>query len=310
MKQRKGKLKLELGIKSDPIEYRYSFEWLFSLMQRMGIRHLQLGSFFELYHLDDGYFLDLRELAATYEVRISSVFTAHRELGGFFAGDPRMEQVARRSYERLIRVASLLGARYVGSNPGAVYRDRMDEKAQGISRYISHLEELSALARSLGIEALTIEPMSCLAEPPTTPGEIRSMMTDLSSYHTAHPDSTVPFYLCGDISHGYADSAKSIIYSNFELFEYAIPWMCEFHIKNTNAIFGSTFGFTSSERNRGVVDIGELMGIVKAYADVWPVDEVVGYLEIGGPKLGRDYSDHLLGGLIAESIAHLQEAMR
>jgi sugar phosphate isomerase/epimerase len=310
MKGRKEKFAVELGIKSDPIEYRYSFEWLFALMRDLGVRHLQLGSFFELYHLEDGYFLDLREKAESFGVAITSVFTAHRELGGFFAGDPRLVKVARANYERLIRVASLLGAKHVGSNPGAVYRDRMEAKAEGIRTYIGHLEELSGLAQSLGLEALTIEPMSATAEPPTTPGEILSMMTELSGFHARNPGSSVPFYLCGDISHGFADRDRKVIHGNLELFRSAIPWMGEFHIKNTDAVFGSTFGFSAEERERGIVDVPKLVEIVRSSADLWPVDTVVGYLEIGGPKLGRDYSDYRLGSQLADSIRFIQEAMK
>ena len=38
-----------------------------------------------------------------------------------------------------------------------------------------------------------------------------------------------------------------------------------------------------------------------------PVHEVVGYLEIGGPKLGRDYSDQGLVQQLRESLAYLKE---
>ena len=163
---RSGDLVLELGVKSDPVEYRYSYDWLFSLMERVGVHRLQLGTFFELYQLEDSWFLDLRSRAADHGVEIASVFTAHRELGGFFTLDPRMAKVARRNYARLVEVASLLGARKVGSNPGAVFRDRMDDKAAGLRSYMDSMRELMVLARRLGLEALTVEPMSCMAEPP------------------------------------------------------------------------------------------------------------------------------------------------
>ncbi len=301
---------IELGIKSDPIEYRYSFRWLFSLMQGLGVGNLQLGSFFEIYHLEDGWFLDLRELAASFGVRIRSVFTAHRELGGFFTGDSQMEKVARSSYERLIKVASLLGADFVGSNPGAVYRDRMADKARGLECYIGHMKELSSLAKTLGLKALTIEPMSCSAEPPSTPAEIRALMTELSDFHVSQASSTVPYYLCGDISHGFADREQRTLHGNYELFEVCIPWMCEFHIKNTDASFGSTFGFSALDRSRGIVEIPRLLGLARAQADKWPLPAVVGYLEIGGPKLGRDWSDFRLERQLSESIVHIQEALQ
>jgi hypothetical protein len=46
-----GGMKIELGIKSDPVEYRYSYEWLFRIMEQENVTHLQLGTFFELYQL-------------------------------------------------------------------------------------------------------------------------------------------------------------------------------------------------------------------------------------------------------------------
>jgi hypothetical protein len=47
--------------------------------------------------------------------------------------------------------------------------------------------------------------------------------------------------------------------------------------------------------------------IARRRAAYWPVREVVGYLEIGGPKLGRDYSDYKLERQLEESIAHIME---
>jgi len=302
-------MKLELGIKSDPIEYRYSFDWLFSLMKEQGVHFLQLGSFFELYSVEAEYLTDLRRRADSFGIRIKSVFTAHRELGGFFTGNPHLERAARKNWERLIEVAALVGADYVGSNPGAAYRDRLADKERGLACYVRHMQELSTLAKEKGIKALTIEPMSCLAEPPSTPEEIRSLMTLLAGYHRANPATTVPYYLCGDISHGVADQERNILHDNIELFEIGLPWMCEFHFKNTDAIFNATFGFGPEERRRGIVDAEEVTAIAHRHATEWPVEEVVGYLEIGGPKHGRDYSDHLLGQQLSESIEHIKAVL-
>jgi ribulose-phosphate 3-epimerase len=300
----------ELGVKSDPIEYRYSFEWLFALMRDCKVLNLQLGSFFELYSLEDSYFLDLRSAAASYGIVIRSVFTSHRELGGFFAGDRRLERVARRNYERLIEVAALVGASYVGSNPGSVFRDRMAAKEEGIQCYLRHMKELMAYAKTLDLEGLSIEPMSCSAEPPSFPTEIKRMVQELSAHHEHESETTVPVYLCSDISHGFADQGGKIIYSNVDLFEANIRHSCEFHIKNTDTVYGSTFGFTSEDIGRGIVDLDVLMEIVHRHWTEWPVPLLVGYLEIGGPKLGRDYSDLQLEGQLVESIASIRSAMK
>ncbi len=299
-------MNLKLGIKSDPVEYRYTYDWLFDLLEELDVRYMQLGSFFELYSLEDGYFLNLREKAEQRSIRIKSCFTTHRELGGFFSGDPYLEKVARKNYEKYIHVASVLGADYMGSNPGFVYRDEMHRKQKGIDCYLKHMKELMVLAKEKGLKGLTMEPMSCHAEPPSLPAEIDYMLGELARYHEAHQDSTVPTFLCGDISHGVADENGKVLYDNFYLFEYGIPYMAEFHFKNTDAMFNSTFGFSPQETAKGIVDVKRLVDTVKKNTASWPVEEVVGYFETSGPKLGRDYTDRELRKVLVDSLTSLK----
>lgn len=301
-------MSIQLGLKTDAIETRYSFPWLFDLLAEEGIQNVQLGSFYELYVLEDSYFSDLRHEAESRGLRIKSVFTAHRELGGFFVGDPRMERAARKGFERLIEVAALVGADYVGSNPGAVYRDKAGLKDAGTATYLRHLKELSRRAKHLGLKALTMEPMSCLAEPPTTPEEMRHYIGEMQADHDAHPADTVPAYLCGDISHGLCDDKKNVIYSNINLFLAGLPMMAEFHFKNTDEIFSSTFGFNEEEQKRGIVNLVELRKLCDRHAAEWPVHDVVGYLEISGPKTGRDYTDPHLGKELRASLRAVKSA--
>lgn len=300
-------MRMSLGLKSDPIEYRYSYEWLFALMRELDVRYLQLGSSFEVHLVEDSFLTDLRSLAERYGVRIRSCFTAHRELGGFFTGDRRLEAVARRAYERWIEVGGLLGADYVGSNPGAVYRDRIDEKPRASARFLDHLTELMHAGAAAGIAGLTIEPMSSSAEPPTLPAEIEAYADATREYHAAHSNETVPVYFCGDISHAYVDATGVVVHDHWELFELEIPRMAEFHFKNTDPLYNSTFGFGPGDRERGIVDLHELREIVDRRSEDFPVDEVTGYLELGGPKLGRDYSDPLLRDQLVESIEAIRE---
>ncbi len=298
-----------LGVKSDPIEYRFSFSWLFSLMDRLDVRFVQIGSFMELYTVEDGYLYKLRELAERYNIRIKSCFSAHRELGGFFTGNRFLESAAKKNYERFIHVASVLGADYTGASPGAVYRDRPEYKQYGIECYFSHMKELMVLAKEKGLKALTMEPMSCSAEPPTTPEEITSMMRHLNDYHQLHPGTTVPVGLCGDVSHGYADRNCRVVHSNIELFSIEIPWLYEFHLKNTDSCFDSTFGFSRGECEKGIIDLNLIRSFLEEPNNPWPVEELVGYLEIGGPKLGRDYSDYQLEEMLESSLTTLTEEL-
>jgi ribulose-phosphate 3-epimerase len=300
-----GDMKLQLGIKSDPIEYRYSYEWLFRLMEREQISHLQLGTFFEIYQLPDEWFTDLRRKATDHGVSITSVFTAHRELGGFFRDDgPGFEAVARKNFERLIDTAALLGASSVGSNPGAVLRDRMGTKFQGSETYLKNFRDLQRRAGDLGIEWLTMEPMSCLAEPPTLPDEMKAYMDAV----LPPSNGIARAGYCMDISHGYANADKQIVFDPMALLRAALPYTNELHLKNTDALFNSTFGFGPAERAKGIIDVAAFRELMLAEAKIIPVNNLIGYLEIGGPKLGRDYSDGDLERNLRESLAHLKES--
>lgn len=105
------------------------------------------------------------------------------------------------------------------------------------------MRELQHMAKEHGLKALCIEPMSCMAEPPTTPDEMKYYIGTLHQYHQAHAHNTVPVWLCGDISHGLCDADTKEVYSNIDLFVAGMPMMAEFHFKNTDAIYNSTFGF-------------------------------------------------------------------
>jgi hypothetical protein len=309
-----------LGFKTDPVEYRYSYLWLWELLERLGVRFAQLGSSFEMYQLPDSYFLRLRREAEDHGVTIHSTFTAHRELGGLLLNDREMREVARTNYRRWIEIASLVGASSAGSNPGAVMRDQISHKRAAEDQYLEAMIPLAGYAAELGLECLTLESMSALAEPPTTKAEISRFMQTLNSRSgtPAGPGEAdrkvdtstsgrVPIYICADIAHGYASESGMVIESNEELFAHAVPWMWEFHIKNTDAIYNSTFGFSAQERERGIVDLAEFAGLVSSNAGRFPREAMVGYLELPGPKLGRDYSDHLLERQIKDSVNAIRE---
>jgi ribulose-phosphate 3-epimerase len=297
-----------LGLKTDPIMYRYSYDWLFKLLAVENVRHVQLGTFFELYDLPDAWFRDLRTRAEDYGISITSVFTAHRELGGFFREDgPGWTEVAHRNMHRLIDVAAMLGARSAGANPGAVLRDQMSSKPAGVQRYMEHFKQLMHHAGDRGLQWLTIEPMSCIAEPPTLPDEIIAMAQELHTYHLAHPGTARPGY-CIDIAHGYADSDRKVVHDHFALMQVGLPYTSEVHLKNTDALYNATFGFSEADRQRGIVDVSAVRAFYARHSSDLPVHELIGYLEIGGPKLGRDYSDGHLGPVLRASLKHLREA--
>ncbi len=298
-------MKLRVGVKSDPIENRYTYDWLFGIMADHGIRYLQLGSFFAMYELDDEWFLSLARRAEKKGIQITSLFTSHRELGGYMAADPSMAAVTRRSWERLIRLASLTGASSAGSSAGPVPRDRAETREAGIRGWLGLMRDLTRSARAQGLAALTVEPMSSIFEFPSTAEEIRRLDRESDAWRATDPEGAVPLFYCGDISHGVADASGCVTADNWEMFEREIPHMWEFHFKNTDAIFNATFGFSPAERERGIVDLRKLKDLIARNADRFPGQDLVGYLEHPGPKVGRDYTDNRLHAMLTESLEAL-----
>ena len=244
-------LTLYLGVKTDPVEYRYSYEWLFRLMAEEGVAHAQIGSFFEMYWLPDEFFHDLRQQAQRFGVRISSVFTTHRELGGLFRPEPGFHEVAVRSLRRMIEIGALLGADSVGGSAGAVLRDRMADKAPGTRRFLDAMKSLLPYAYRLGIPAVTVEPMSCLAEPPTTPDEIVAWAEDVNTYRRRNPDRTAGFGYCVDIAHGYHRWGRPSGFDNLRFSGATLPYLHYIHLKNTDAHFDAPLGSPQASGSAG-----------------------------------------------------------
>ena len=63
-------MEFHIGIKSDPIQNRYSYEWLFGLMRELDINYLQLGGFHEMPLIDDGFYRNLRKQAEHHNIKI------------------------------------------------------------------------------------------------------------------------------------------------------------------------------------------------------------------------------------------------
>jgi sugar phosphate isomerase/epimerase len=298
-------MKVHVGVKSDPIESRYSYEWLFDLMRGLGLHRMQLGTTYNVFTAADDYFRELRRSAEKREIAISSVFSARRDLSGFASGNPLLEEASVKGWKRLIEVGALCGAEVSGSNGFFLLRDQTHMRETGVATFLKYIKLLLPCAKKAGLKALTVEPMSSLYEYPSTPEELETLFKALAPFLAEHQATTVPLLLCSDISHGVADAERKVVYDNWSLFEHQVPWMWEFHFKNTDVAFDSTFGFSPAERARGIVDLHRLNALIQRNADRFPVKEIVGYLEINGPKTGRDYADLKLESALVQSLEAL-----
>jgi len=90
------------------------------------------------------------------------------------------------------------------------------------------------------------------------------------------------------------------------LFEASLPWLYEIHLKNTDHRYHSTFGFEPANLEKGIIDVREFRRVLLERANEVPVDTMVGYLEIGGPKHGRDFTDGELEGQLRQSLQYLK----
>ncbi len=116
-------------------------------------------------------------------------------------------------------------------------RDQMATKPTGIRTYVESMKRLMRYACQYGLSTLTIEPMSCLAEPPALPSEIVDLAEELLGYHDEFPNETAKVGYCSDISHGYADENREVKHSNLALLDAALPYVTELHLKNTDQFF-------------------------------------------------------------------------
>jgi len=294
-----------LGLKTDPIETRYSYPWLFRLLAEEGVRHVQLGTFFELYQLPDSFFLQLRGQAAEHGIAISSVFTAHRELGGWFRFEPGFLNVSRKNLRRLIEVGGLVGAESVGFNAGAVLRDRPQDLKPGHTAFQREFTDALRFARDRGVGTLTLEPMSTWAEPPTLPEEIKAMGQTFAAVHAADPYGTARFGYCLDVAHGYLNPAGVVVHDHWALMEATLPWLHELHLKNTDARYHSTFGFGPGTEN-GIIDLAAVHHFVSGKLADLGIPGPIAYLEVGGPKVGRDNTDSQLEAELRASLRAIQ----
>jgi ribulose-phosphate 3-epimerase len=112
--------------------------------------------------------------------------------------------------------------------------------------------------------------------------------------------------LCFDIAHGYADRDERVVWDGMSLLEASLPYVEELHLKNTDSIFERTFGFSEIEREEGVIDVEVFLDYLLAHHRELPVDRLVGYLELEGPKRGRDYSDRRLEESLRVSLRYLK----
>ena len=223
----------------------------------------------------------------------------------FFRDEPGLNEVAYRNFARLIEVGGLLGASCVGCNPGAVLRDQMETKEAGVQRYLDAMKQLLHHAWRHGVDTVTMEPMSCIAEPPTLPEEIRHFADTLDTYHRNNPE-TAAVGICFDTSHGYADEEGISRHKPAQLLEASLPWLAELHLKNTDDMYCSTFGFSDMDLVRGIIDLASVRDMLRRNAEKLPQTHLIAYLEIGGPKLGRDYSDRMLEQELEASINYLK----
>ena len=298
---------VHVGVKSDPIENRYSFDWLFGLMAEQHVGWLQLGSSFPFFHAEAEWFRDLSRRAERRGIRIESTYSSYREMTGFFAADPHLEAASRFAWERLIQVAVVGGRLFRGIElrlgaPRPPRREGARPRAvlpppEGALAHREGRRPLGAVHRAhvVALRA-AIDPRG---DGPGDPGNGRV------------PRGRSPPARCPSSSAPTSPTASRTATGGW----WSTTGACSRRASRTRAsstsrtpTTGSTGPSGSPRRSarRGIVDLERFRALIDANADRFPVQELVGYLELPGPKTGRDYTDNLLGSALGESLAALK----
>ena len=280
---------LELGVRIDPTEDLYSYEWILQLMQEEEIRCAQLASFFGLYQLTDASVLELKARAEHFGVSFTSISAVHRELCGLFRPEKEYQRIATGIFERLVDIGALLEANSVGINVPMVPRhgDTRQEQQDGFRVRLGRLKDLVHRAQERGIDTLTVEH--------TTLDQRIAEELDADGTCTQIEAATIR----------YSFDTRSM--ATDRMLTHVVPQLHELHLRNTDLNLLGTFGFSERDRTVGIVDIPKLRQLLVSQPGGPHQRWITGYAEVAGPKPGGSHLDKTIQRANRESLRYLRE---
>jgi sugar phosphate isomerase/epimerase len=188
-------MKLVLGINNCFAAKRWPMpaEWAQIVADELGLRLVQHSL-----DLGLGDAPEVRAACERFGLRVDSVFTGlvAYSSGSMLSPSPSERAAGAQLWEAGVRLAAALGASSFGGHVGSLSRTDADDPARRHERWAEldrHLDDLRAIAREHGLEALLVENMACDREP--------SRIAELEGLMREGDGDRAALVLCLDVGH-------------------------------------------------------------------------------------------------------------
>lgn len=232
------------------------------------------------------YHMEVARYADKIGVRIPTMLTFYRDNASVTHSNPEVREHAFTAMRAMAVQGGCLRCDLVGASVGTILVEDFEEKRdECVAAGIEYWHRWLKLLHVEGVEKATLETMSTLREPPATIASAKELFARLEECHHQNPSTTCAPALCYDVGHGAAeperDSDDDI---NFTAWFMAFPNdIVHIHLKNTDPQFLETWPFTDEYRDRGIIDLHE---IVRAIRDHLGSEKLYVMVEVPG-KRGR-----------------------
>jgi len=213
------------------------------------------------------YHTDVARYAGEIGVRIVSMMTFFRDNVSVTHSNPEIRESAFTAMRAMAVQGGCYGCDAVGASLGTILVEDLDERDECIKAGIQYWLRWLQLLHGEGVGKATLETMSTLREPPATIASAKELLAPLNEYHRENPSSTCAPALCYDVGHGAAEPERdSDDDAKFTAWFRAFPNdIVHIHLKNTGSQFLETWPFTDEYRNKGIINLNEVLGAIRDY---------------------------------------------
>jgi len=231
------------------------------------------------------YHTEVAEHARKIGLHILTMLTFYRDNVSVTHSNPEIREHAFTAMRAMAAEAGCLGCSVVGASFGTILVEDLDRREECIETGIRYWQRWLELLRGEGVEKATLETMSTLREPPATIASAKKLLARLKGYHQQNPSTTCAPALCYDVGHGATESERdSEDDVKFAEWFKAFPTdIVHIHLKNTDPQFLETWPFTDEYRDKGIIDLHEVVGAIRDYLRA---EKIYVMVEIPG-KRGR-----------------------
>jgi len=231
------------------------------------------------------YHSEVARYAGKIGVRIVTMMTFFRDNASVTHSNSEIREHAFTAMRAMAVQGGCYGCDAVGASLGTILVEDLKESEERIDAGIKYWVRWFELLHREGVGKATLETMSTLREPPATIASARQLLARLDEHHRQNPSITCAPALCYDVGHGAPEPERdSEDDARFTAWFKAFPnEIVHVHLKNTDRDFLQTWPFTTEYRDRGIIDLNEVVGSIRDYLRA---EKLYVMLEVPG-KRGR-----------------------